>query len=65
MAEHGGEEKRKQNDVLAELLDLLNLGRELVGEGLLEGLQNKASVSGLFTTRSRKEYRHTLALPAE
>lgn len=53
MAEHGGEEKSKQkNDVLAELLDLLNLGRELLGEGLLEGLHDKAIVSELFPIES-------------
>lgn len=45
--------KKKENDVLAELLDLLNLGRELVGEGFLEGLQNKAIVSAWHTMRRK------------
>jgi hypothetical protein len=45
----GARRKANKNDVLAELLDLLNLARDLLGEGLLKGLHNKAIVSELFT----------------
>lgn len=33
------------NDILAELLDLLDLGGEAIGEGLLEGLFKSVSIS--------------------
>lgn len=48
-----------------ELLDLLDLGRELVGEGILEGLEIQLQ-SVTDTPKDRQgRTEHTLALPVE
>lgn len=52
-------------DILAELLDLLDLGRQALGESLLQGLMGSVSISIELDKLDQSRQQHTLTLAEE
>lgn len=55
---------KRARHILAELLDLLDLGGQVVGEGVLQGLDNQIKLA-FRTSLVESEEHHTLVLAEE